>query len=111
MSVITITENGLVTKDPSDIKVYLLDWDVQNLAVGATITTSVFTITPGPGSPATSADLTQDNASILTGSRKTQVRLSGGTLGQQYEVTNRIVTNETPAQTKERSFSILVQNR
>lgn len=109
MSTITVRAGGLVTKDPSDIKVYVVDWDSENLAAGVTISTSTWTITAISPST-TDAILTKDSESILTGSRKTQVRLSAGTVGQSYEIANRIVTSEAPAQTKERSFRVLVQN-
>lgn len=110
MSVITIRAGGLVVKDPSDVKVYLVDWDTENLATGVTIPTSTWTITPiGPST--TDAVLTKDQESILAGNRKTQVRLTAGTIGQTYEIANKIVTSETPAQTKERSFRVLVQNQ
>jgi hypothetical protein len=110
MSVITISENALVSKDPADAAVYTADWDAENLAAAVTVVTSTWTITALAPS-VTDAILTQDQASILTGGRKTSVRLSAGTLGQLYEVANKIVTSETPAQTKERSFRLLVQNR
>lgn len=99
----TIRPGGLTTKDPNSIELFTFDWDAEHLAASVTITTSSFTIS-GPD-----ANLTQDNASILSGSRKTQVRLTGGTAGATYTVTNRIVTNETPAQTKDASFKVLIE--
>jgi len=109
MSAITLSEGGLVVKDPADVKLFTADWGAQNLADAVTVSTSTWTITAI--SPATAdTALTQDQASILTGGRKTSIRLSAGTLGQLYEVANKIVTSETPAQTKERSFRVLVQN-
>ena len=110
MSVVTVVDGGLVLKDPADVKVYTCDWDALNLAAAVTITTSTFTITAVFPS-ATDVALTADQATILVGARKTQVRLTGGTLGQLYEIANRIVTSEAPTQTKERSFRLLVQNR
>lgn len=108
MSTITIQNGDQATKDPSDIKVYIVDWDTANLGATVTISTSTWTITPI--SPSQSdANLTKDNESLLAGNRKTQVRLTAGTLGQLYEIANKIVTNETPAQTKERSFRVLIQ--
>lgn len=110
MSTITVRAGGLVTKDPADIKVYVVDWDTENLAVGATIVTSTWTITAvAPGVADTA--LTKDSESLVTGNRKSQVRLLGGTVGQTYEIANKIVTSETPAQTKERSFRVLIQNQ
>jgi hypothetical protein len=52
--------------------------------------------------------LTKDNETIVTGNQKTQLRLKAGTLKNRYTVTNRIVTNETPAQTDERSFVLRI---
>jgi hypothetical protein len=55
--------------------------------------------------------LTSDNASIVSGSRKTQVRLDAttGRRGQEYELANAITTNESPAQTKEKSIRVKIQ--
>lgn len=99
----TIHSGGLVVKDPDASKVYVMDWDAENLAVGVEITTSSWEIS------GRDAVLTKDNESVLAGSRKTQVRLLAGTDGYKYTVTNRIVTSENPAQTKDKSFTVLVQ--
>jgi hypothetical protein len=109
MSTIVIQDGDQVTKDPADIKVYKFDWDTNNLAATVTIGTSTWTITPIYPST-TDAVLTKDQESILAGLRTTQVRLSAGTLGQIYEIANKVVTSETPAQTKERSFRVLIEN-
>jgi hypothetical protein len=98
-----IHAGGQVTKDPNAIEFFVVDWDAEHLAASVTLTTSTWTIT-GPD-----AVLTDDQPSILSGSRKTQVRLSAGTEGKRYTVTNRIVTNESPSQTKDASFRVLVQ--
>ena len=110
MSVVTIADGALVVKDPSDVKVYTVDWSEVNLAVGVTILTSTWTITAVAPSMTDTA-LTVDQTTILSGARKTQMRLTGGTLGQRYAVANRVGTSESPAQTKERSFAVLVQDR
>jgi hypothetical protein len=109
MSTVTLQTGGLVVKDPSDIKVFTMDWDTSNLGVGVTITNSTWTITAIKPSRVDTA-LTKDQESVLAGSRTTQVRLSAGTLGQTYEIANKIVTNESPSQVKERSFRVLIQN-
>jgi hypothetical protein len=96
-----IHSGGQVTKDPHSEEFFTLDWGTENLAIGVTIATSDFTIT-GPD-----ADLANDD--ILTGGRSTTLRLTGGTEGKRYTVTNRIVTDETPTQTKDASFRVLVQ--
>ena len=105
---ITIEDGGLVVMDPSDVSVYTFDWDTRHLEASVTISTSSFSIaviTPGYSA------LTKDNESILSGSRKTSVRLSAAVLGVKYRIQNQIVTNETPPQTKERSFYVVGQNR
>lgn len=114
MSTITVQDGALVPKDPADVKVYQFDWHTRNLAASAVIANSTWTITAIKPST-TDATLMKDQEFILAGSgaeilRKTLVRLTGGTLGQLYEISNRIVTSEDPSQTKERSFRILIQN-
>jgi len=110
MSAVVVVDGALVVKDPADVKVYRMDWDTENLAEAAAIATSTWTVTPI--SPSTSdALLVKDQSSILAGSRQTQIRLAAGTLGQTYEIANAIVTTESPAQTKERSFRVVVQDR
>lgn len=109
MSVVTILNGGQVTKDPADIKVYQFDWDTNNLAAGVFINNSTWTITALSPSK-TDVALTMDQPTVLAGTRKTQVRLTAGTLGQTYEVANKIVTSESPAQTKERSFRVRIDN-
>lgn len=110
MSVVTIRPGQLVLKDPSEKRVYQFDWDTSNIAIGAAIASSTFEIT-AIHAAAGDTPLTKDNESLLTGNRKTQLRLLGGTLGRQYEITNHIITNEVPAQEKERSFKILIEHK
>lgn len=110
MATVTITNGDQVTKDPADSKVFTIDWDTNNLGVGVLITgVPVWTITAISPSTTDTA-LTTDSAGVVAGNRKTQVRLLGGTLGQTYEIANRITTNESPSQVKERSFRVLVEN-
>ena len=123
MSLVVIRSGALVTKDPSDSKVYVFDWDGSNLAPGVSISTSTFTVTAISPSTVDTA-LTKDSEARLTAeeasaalqrtvaidNRATRLRLTAGTLNQSYEIANRIVTSETPAQTKERSFKVLIQN-
>jgi hypothetical protein len=95
---------SLVTKDPNSIEYFIVDWTDQ-LATAVTIVTSTWEIA-GPN-----ALLTKDQESVVTGNKKTQLRLSAGTLHRRYTVTNRIVTNETPAQTKDASFTVLIESK
>jgi hypothetical protein len=106
MAAQTISPGDLVVKDPSAVKVYQFDWTNYLTDLGVeTIVTSSFTIT-GPDSV-----LTKDNESVVSGSLKTQLRLSAGTAGGLYTVANLITTNASPANTDERSFLVLVQDR
>lgn len=100
---VEIDSGGLLKKDPDAVRVYQMDYDQRSLDADATISTSTWSAS-GPDS-----SLTLDQASVVTGNRKTQIRLSGGTLNKVYTVTNRIVTNETPAQTIDASFDVLIQ--
>ena len=106
---ITIEDGGCAPKDPADESVYVFDWDERHLAASVTITTSTFTVTVIR--PVGDTALTKDNESILAGNRKTQLRLKGGTLGAMYRIDNKIVTNESPTQTKERSFFVKLEQR
>jgi hypothetical protein len=99
----TIHSGGLVVKDPSSAKVYQMDWDAENLASGVTLSTSTWAIL------GRDAALTADQTSTVGSGRKAQVRLSGGTVGVKYTVTNTISTSESPSQTKEKSFQVLIQ--
>lgn len=107
MSTVTVRPGDLVTIDPSEKRVIQFDWDTENLAVGVTVT-SVFTITVVKQRGATA--LTKDNESVLSGNRKTQVRLDAttATLGDQYLLANKVTTSEVPSQVKEQSIQILV---
>jgi hypothetical protein len=106
MSTVTVRPGALIEKDPNESRVIVFDWDAENLATSVTISTSTFTITVVRPANELVSGLTKDNPSILSGSRKTQVRLTAGTLGSRYQLTNQVVTNESPAQTKEWSVFV-----
>jgi len=101
----TIRAGGLLQKDPNSEEVFIMDWDTEHLRPGVQIATQQFFIV-GPDSV-----LTKDSESILAGARTIQFRLKAGTLDAKYTVTSRIVTNESPPQTKDASFKVLIQNR
>ena len=107
---VTIDDSGVVTMDPADKRVIQFDWDDENLGTSVEISTSAWAITAIVQSGATL--LTKDNESIVTGNRKTKVRLlaTTATAGDYYEVENTIVTNESPAQTKNKQFYVLIQD-
>ena len=110
MSTVSVRSGDLIVLDPADSRIIQFDWDAENLATGVTISTSTFTIT---AIQQAGTILTKDNPSILSGSRKTQVRIiaTTATVGDLYELSNTIVTSETPTQTKEQSVKVLIQNR
>ena len=91
-------------KDPNAVEVFTVNWN-DDLAAGVLIQTSTFTIT-GPDGV-----LTKDNEAIGADTRSTRLRLLGGTLRKTYTVLNRIVTNETPSQTKDASFLVAIQEK
>jgi len=115
----TIRAGGLIVKDPNSSEIYAVDWDLEHLRAGVQIASQSFLITGAD------AVLTKDSEGLLTAAqattqfartvtldnRGTSLRLLAGTLGVKYTVTNRIITNESPAQTKDASFKVLVQQR
>lgn len=105
----TVDDGAVIPKDPSDVCTKTMDWDTDHLGVGVTISTSTWTITALK--PSTDTALLKDNAAILVGSRKTQIRLLGGTEGALYRIDNAIVTSESPTQTKERSFFVKIETQ
>lgn len=107
---VTIKAGELSRQDPSDIRLYTFDWDASNLEALVEIAGAA-TWTVSAVRPTTATLLTKDQESILAGNRKAQVRLQGGTLGALYNIACKITTNETPSQTKEQSFFVLVENR
>lgn len=108
---VVVSPGGFVTLDPNDQRLFTFDWDTLNLEPGVTIATSTFTITTLRQSGPTA--LTKDNEIILVGGRSSQVRLlaTTATLGDRYEVANKIVTNEIPSEQKERSFKVSIENK
>ena len=106
----SLRPSALILKDPSSIELRGFDWTsyLADLGSGVTIVTSTYTVT---GGDAPTPLLILSSPEILSGSLKTQVVLSAGTLGKRYVVTNRIVTSSSPVVTDERSFRVLVQNR
>lgn len=110
---ITVDDGALITKDPAGVQVYMFDWDADNLGTGVEIASQSIAITavsPSTTDTALTQSTTGTGLGLVTGNRKVNVKLSAGTLGQLYQVTNQIVTNEVPSQTKERSVFVLIEN-
>lgn len=82
------------TKDPNAVLDYQIDWSAW-LGVD-TILTSTWIVPDG---------ITKDDASVTT--TTATIWLSGGTAGESYRVTNRIVT--VGERTNDRSIAIVVR--
>lgn len=95
---------ALYTKDPNSVLDYKVDWNGAAadggpwLAAGETIASSNFTVPAG---------ITKDSQSNTT--TTATVWLSGGTVGNEYAVVNRITTNQ--GRTDDRTITIRVQER
>ena len=94
-----IQRKGRFTKDPDETLDYMVDWS-RELA-----DKSNDTIGESSWSAETGIDIEDDSNTTLTAT----VWLSGGTLGANYKVTNRIVT--VGGRTYERTIEIAVRNK
>ena len=83
-------------KDPSDVVDYTLDWS-DVLSGSEVISTSTWTVPAG---------ITKDSDSEAD--TTTTIFLSGGTAGEEYQITNRIVTDNATARTYEKSIIVPV---
>lgn len=109
------------------------DYNVTATITVTTTTAFTYTVANSPTTPATAATggamtysqgLGKDNPSIgaaaividgitLLANRYTQIRLLAygpSHVGKRFEIANKIVTNESPTQTKERSFYVVIDN-
>lgn len=125
MSALTVHPGDVVVLDPNDKRVVVFDWDLENLATSVEIASYTHTITAIRQSGATA--MTKDNEAKLTAvqataalgrtvsvdNRATRLRLlaTTATLNDEYEVACQIITNESPAQQKEQSLRVLIQDR
>lgn len=121
-TVVTADAHGCVTNDW--VAIEGADQSDYNVAAQVTVinaTTFTYAVANNPVTPATGTGITAgfglgiDSASVLSASpynsRSTQVRLIGSgvrALGKRFDVSNTIVTNETPAQTKDRFVSVVI---
>ena len=99
---------NVVTKDPSAVLDYKFDWAAPTngsgtsdwLASGETITSHTVTVDSG---------LTKDSDSLTDDDTSVTVWLSGGTVGEDYDMVCQIVTNLS--RKDERTMTIRVRNR
>ena len=94
----------LKQKDPDSIEPRGFDWTDWLAEIGAseTISSSSWVVSP-------TGSITLSSSSIVTGAKKTQVKLTGGTVGTKYTLTNSIVTSS--GYHDDRSFFVLVTER
>jgi len=85
-------------KDPDDVLDYLWDWTEWLANESDTISSSTFTVETG---------LTKNSSTNTT--TTATVWLSGGTAGEEYDVTNRIVT--TGGRTKDETRRVVVSTQ
>ena len=106
----------LIVKDPSADEPWGFDWTafIRELGTGTEISTSTWTVT-GPDAILTTHDAGKSTSEeidgVVTAGHFTKVYLAAGTRGRRYTVTNRIVTNNTPPVTDDRSFTVLIQDK
>lgn len=95
-----------VPKDPDSTEPYGIDWTAYLAELGGAVLvgTSEWEVSPA-------GELTLTNQTIVSGSKKTQVTLSGGVVGKTYTVRNRIETNSIPVVIDDRSFYVQVKQR
>lgn len=93
----------LFQKDTDSTEPFGHDWTPWLAEIGAseTIASSTWSATP--------SGLTLSGGSIVTGSLKTQIKVTGGVVGTRYTVTNRIVTSS--GYTDDRSFQLIGVDR
>lgn len=99
-------QDGLyIDKDPESTLQYTIDW-TNWLATGETISSITFTVDTITGD---TDNLVVAGSNIVTGNKKCNVSLTGGTAGNIYTVRNTIVTSDS--QTERKFFRIVCENR
>jgi hypothetical protein len=99
------SESLYIDKDPEAVLIYTFDWS-NWLGTGELITSSAWVVETISGD---ATPLTKDSDIIDTDSKKTIITLSGGTAGNIYDLTNKIVTDEP--QTERKFLRIVVKNK
>ena len=91
---------GQRIKDPQDIRTYTFDWSAWLTSLSSdTVATSVWVV------PSGLTNVAESNTTVLA-----SVKLSGGTAGTTYTVSNRITTT-TLTQTRQVSFELIVETQ
>lgn len=97
---------GTFPKGAGSKVVLQFDWTRYLADLGTeTITAVTFTISGGDSL------LTKDNASIITGGQKVQLRLMAGTAGQTYKLKCAVTISGSPTQEDFRDIDVKVKER
>jgi hypothetical protein len=102
---IRIHTGGLLKLDPDADEAFEVDWNAQHLPQGVGLTSSTWVVAGVRG--AASLDDHDPAAGRVT--RVFLNGITGITEGQKYRITNRIVTDTTPPETKDASFTVLIE--
>jgi hypothetical protein len=107
---VLVSTTGLLPKDAVDDRTCEFDWNYYGaLPNGVEIDTSTITVTAlKPAGDTSLIASTVSPLGIQAGRRTVLLRLSGGKVGAKYRVANKIVTDESPAQTINRSFLVRI---
>lgn len=110
MSTVTVAPGSTVIFDPSDKRTILFDFDQLNLAPSVTLTSYVLTIT---AIQQFATALTKDNDGLVAGSRKVTARFlaTTATVGDEYRISVKGITNESPVQEKEYSIFLIIRDK
>lgn len=85
-------------KDPDEVLDYTIDWTARLDA--DTIVTSTWIVPTG---------IVKDSDSIVAGAKATLIWLHGGTIGEKYTLTNRVIT--VGGRTMDQSVDLQVKTR
>jgi hypothetical protein len=116
---IRIHTGGLLKLDPDADEAFEVDWNAQHLPQGVGLTSSTWVVAGvrgaaslddhDPGIGEYNADDEWESAAAGRVTRVFLTGISGITEGQKYRITNRIVTDTTPPETKDASFTVLIE--
>ena len=97
------------TKDPDANIVYGIDWTQYLASGGGTISSKDVTIETITGDSAPLAFPTDESTDVTVSGKQVNVRLNGGTVGNEYNVDVKITTNQ--GDTDSRRFRIIVKRK
>lgn len=99
---VTAAGKSVIKKDPNAILDYTFDWTTWLDLVSDTIASHQVIVPAG---------MTLVTSTVTGANKKVTAWLSGGTVGQTYQITCRIITNSSPARQDDRSFYAKIVER